>query len=261
MSALELLTVAAAAVVAGALALWVVSLRRRDASLVDRFWGPGFVLVAALGAVAGAGPLARKVLVFVLVAIWGLRLGWHIHRRNRGQGEDPRYVAMRAHHGEAFGRVSLFTVFLLQAAILLVVALPLVAAASATEPATLGALDLLATLVWLGGFLFEAVGDTQLARFKADPANRGRVMDRGLWRYTRHPNYFGDATLWWGLFLFAAATGAWWTAVGPALMTLLLVRVSGVVLLEKGLAASKPGYAAYVARTSAFLPRPPRAAR
>ncbi|MCM2269775.1 MAG: DUF1295 domain-containing protein, partial [Thermoanaerobaculia bacterium] len=115
-----------------------------------------------------------------------------------------------------------------------------------------------AVALWTAGFLFEAIGDAQLARFKRDPANRGRVMDRGLWRYTRHPNYFGDATLWWGLFFFAGATGAWWTAIGPALMSFLLVRVSGVALLERGLAASKPGYAAYVARTSSFFPWPPR---
>jgi steroid 5-alpha reductase family enzyme len=260
MSLGPLLALAAATIAVGAVALWAVSLAARDASLADRFWGPGFVVVAALGAAFGAGAPARRGLVLLLVAIWGLRLGWHIHRRNRGHGEDPRYAAMRARHGGRFGRVSLVTVFLLQAALLLVVALPLLAAATAAAPAALGALDVAAVAVWLVGFLFEAIGDAQLARFKADPANRGRVMDRGLWRYTRHPNYFGDALLGWGLFLFAAAGGAWWTAVGPALMTWLLLRVSGVALLEKGLAASKPAYAEYVARTSAFLPWPPRRA-
>jgi steroid 5-alpha reductase family enzyme len=258
MSFVELMGLAAAAIAAGAVALWVASLAARDASLADRFWGPGFVVVAALGAACGAGAPSRRLLVLALVAIWGLRLGWHIHRRNRGHGEDPRYAAMRARHGERFAWVSLFTVFLLQGALLLVVALPLVAAATAPTPPALGALDAAAVAVWLVGFLFEAVGDAQLARFKADPANRGLVMDRGLWRYTRHPNYFGDALLWWGLFLFAAAVGSWWTAAGPALMTWLLLRVSGVALLEMGLAASRPGYADYVARTSAFLPWPPR---
>jgi len=260
MSFAALLGLAAAAIAAGAVTLWGASLAARDASLIDRFWGPGFVVVAALGAAAGAGAPARRLLVLALVAIWGLRLGWHIHRRNRGHGEDPRYAAMRARHGERFGRTSLVTVFLLQAALLVVVALPLVAAAAAPEPAALGALDAAAVAVWLVGFLCEAVGDAQLARFRADPANRGRVLDRGLWRYTRHPNYFGDAVLWWGLFLFAAAVGAWWTAVGPAVMTFLLRRVSGVTLLERGLLASRPGYADYAARTSPFLPWPPKRA-
>jgi steroid 5-alpha reductase family enzyme len=260
MSFVALLGLAAAATVVGAVALWTVSLAARDASLADRFWGPGFVVVAVLGAAFGAGAPTRRLVMLALVAVWGLRLGWHIHRRNRGHGEDPRYAAMRTRHGERFGRVSLVTVFLLQAALLVVVALPLVAAAAAPEPAALGALDAAAIAVWLAGFLCEAVGDAQLARFKADPANRGRVLDRGLWRYTRHPNYFGDALLWWGLFLFAGAVGAWWTAVGPALMTLLLRRVSGVTLLEKALLASRPGYAEYVARTSPFLPWPPKRA-
>jgi steroid 5-alpha reductase family enzyme len=258
MSLLELWAAAAAALAAGAVVLWRVSLGRRDASLVDSAWGPAFVLVAALGAALGGGALGRRLVLLVLVTIWGVRLGLHIHARNRGRGEDPRYGAMRAAHGERFGRRSLVTVFLLQAALALAVAAPLVAAATAPGPAALGALDLAGAALWLAGFLFEAIGDAQLARFRADPANRGKVMDRGLWRTTRHPNYFGDAALWWGFGLFGLATGAWWSLGGPLLMTVLLVKVSGKALLERGLAASKPGYAAYVARTSGFVPWFPR---
>jgi steroid 5-alpha reductase family enzyme len=163
---------------------------------------------------------------------------------------------MRDARGPGFWWISWFSVFLLQALLAWVIAMPLFAAARARTAgsapwAALGA------LCWIAGFLFEAVGDAQLARFRADAANRGKVMDTGLWRYTRHPNYFGDALLWWGYFGFAAAVGAWWTAIGPALMTFLLMRVSGVALLEKTLRDTKPAYRDYVRRTSAFLPRPP----
>jgi len=257
-SLLELSASAAALVTAGAVVLWWRSLGLRDASIIDAWWGPGFGIVALVGLLCGGGASPRRVLIALLVAVWGIRLGVHIARRNRGRGEDPRYAAMRARHGERFGRISLATVFLLQAGILMIVSTPLLAAAVAPEPRTLGALDLLGAAVWLVGFLFEAIGDAQLERFRADPANRGRVLDRGLWRYSRHPNYFGDATLWWGIFLVAAATDAWWSAIGPLVMTVLLRRVSGVTLLEKGLRVSRPDYAEYVARTSPFLPLPPR---
>jgi len=259
---LALWALAAVAVTAGAVVLWLVSLRARDASIVDTWWGPAFALVSLLGALFGAGAYARRLLVLVLVTIWGVRLGLHIHRRNLGKGEDYRYRAMRERHGARFGRISLVTVFLLQALLALVISVPILAADSAPEPARLGALDFAGTALWLVGFLFEAIGDLQLARFKLDPANRGKVMARGLWRFTRHPNYFGDATLWWGLYLIAAsAPAARWSAFGPALMTFLLVRVSGVALLEKGLAATKPEYRDYVRRTSAFMPWFPRPQR
>jgi len=238
---------------------WLFSLRRRDVSGVDVQWGLAFVLLAGLGAAFGGGAPARRTLVLVVVALWGVRLAWHIHRRARGRAEDYRYAAMRARHGARFPWVSLFTVFLLQGALALWIGLPLLWAASAPRPASLGPLDALGTALFVVGFVFEAVGDAQLARFRADPDNRGKVMDRGLWRYTRHPNYFGDATLWWGFFAIAcAAPGGWRTLASPLLMTFLLVRVSGVALLEAGLAASKPGWAAYVARTSAFVPWFPR---
>ncbi len=240
-------------------ALWAVSVRLRDASVIDAVWGPGFALVAAWTMALGGGS-PRGGLVAALVAVWGVRLGVHIWTRNAGHGEDPRYRAMRAQHGARFWWVSLFTVFWLQAALLWVVSLPVQFVQLWPAQASWGWLDWVAALVWAVGFSFQTIGDAQLRAFKADPANRGKVLDRGLWRYTRHPNYFGDFLVWWGFYLFALAAGGsgWWTALGPLVMSVLLMRVSGVTLLEKGLHKSRPGYAEYVQRTSAFFPRPPK---
>jgi steroid 5-alpha reductase family enzyme len=237
--------------------LWVASLIARDASIVDRFWGIAFIVIASAASAASDGYEARARLVVLLVAIWGLRLSFYITVRNLGAGEDFRYRAMRREWGKQFPIASLFTVFLLQGLLAWIVSLPVQAAITADSPARITSLDVLGVLVWSAGFLFETIGDWQLARFKDDPRNRGRLLDRGLWRYTRHPNYFGDAVQWWGLWLIAAATGAWWTAVGPALMTFLLVRVSGVKLLEQRLRSSKRDYEEYCRRTSAFIPMPP----
>jgi steroid 5-alpha reductase family enzyme len=182
-------------------------------------------------------------------------LSLYLFVRNRGQGEDFRYREMRESWGRAFPWVSLFTVFLLQAGILWVVALPVGRAVRADAPAGWSAWDVAGTAVFAVGLVFETVGDWQLRRFKSDPDNRGKVLDRGLWRYTRHPNYFGDAVVWWGLSLPAlSAPGSWWVLIGPALMTFLLMRVSGVALLEKSLQDTKPGYREYVESTSAFFP-------
>ena len=242
--------------------VWVLSLRLRDASVADVCWGLGFVLLAWLYCLLSPTLTPRSWLVAVLITVWGARLAWHIFRRNHGKGEDPRYQAMRASHGQAFWWRSLFTVFWLQGALLWFVAIPFLVAIRATQPAALSPVDGLGIVLFAIGFGFEVVGDYQLARFRADRANRGTVLDSGLWRYTRHPNYFGDATMWWGLYAIAAATsGGWLTVLSPSLMTLLLMRVSGVTLLEEGLKASKPGYRSYVARTPAFFPWFPRAPR
>ena len=239
--------------------VWILSVRLRDASVADVCWGLGFVLLAWLYCLLSPALTPRSWLVAALITLWGARLSLHILRRNSGKGEDPRYQAMRASHGPAFWWRSLFTVFWLQGAILWFVALPLLVAVRATQPVALTAVDGLGVLLFAVGFGFEVVGDSQLARFKADPANRGKVLDSGLWRYTRHPNYFGDTTLWWGLYAMAASTpGGWLTVLSPSLMTLLLMRVSGVTLLEDTLKASKPGYRAYIARTPAFVPWLPR---
>ncbi len=239
--------------------VWGVSVRLRDASIADVCWGPGFALLAWLFLILAPQRTTRSWLVAALVTIWGARLAIHIFHRGRGAPEDRRYAAMRTAHGHAFWWRSLFIVFWLQGGLLWFVSLAVLAAVTAPVPGDLTAIDAAGVLVFAIGFGFEVAGDRQLQRFRANPANPGRVLDTGLWRYTRHPNYFGDATLWWGLFLIALATpGGWLTALSPALMTLLLVRVSGVALLEDGLKASKPGYRDYIARTPAFFPWRPR---
>ena len=196
---------------AGAIALfvtvWVASLLLRDASIVDVFWGVGFIVIGWVCFAVGHGAHDRRLLLALLVTVWGGRLALHIGVRNRGKGEDRRYVEMRERDGSRFWLTSLYRVFAVQAVVLWVISLPLQAGGSLGGGHGLGVLDAIGGGVWLVGFCFEAVGDRQLVRFKADPANRGRVMDHGLWRYTRHPNYFGDATVWWGLGLVALGRG------------------------------------------------------
>lgn len=258
MSTAQLLALEAGVVLALVSALWAVSVAVRDTSIVDVFWGSGFVVVAWVGFALGAGSGGRDLLLALLVSVWGLRLTAHLARRNLGKGEDYRYAEMRRRHGAGWPLRSLFVVFWLQGALMWTVSLP-VQVAPAVGTAGPGALVPAGIALWAVGFGFESVGDLQLTRFKADPANRGRVMDRGLWRYTRHPNYFGDFCVWWGVWLLALAAGAaWWTAAGPALMSVLLLRVSGVALLERSLVERREGYADYVSRTSAFFPWPPR---
>jgi steroid 5-alpha reductase family enzyme len=240
--------------------VWVVSLVRTDASLVDRVWGLAFVVAGWTYALFGDGAPTRTWLMVVLVTIWGLRLSIYISWRNWGDGEDKRYRAMREKRPDTFAVRSLVTVFLLQAGLAWFISLPLLAVATGSTPAGLIWLDYLAVVVWLVGFVFEAGGDWQLSRFLADPSNRGKVMDQGLWRYTRHPNYFGDTVVWWSYFLFALATGAWWAAIGSAAMTFFIVRVSGVALTDKNMAkdsgSKREGYDEYVRRTNTFIPGP-----
>jgi steroid 5-alpha reductase family enzyme len=252
------LAYAAAAVAVLMLVLWAVSLRLKDVTIVDPAWGPAFVLVALVAALAGDGNAGRRLLLLVLTAAWGLRLGIHLLRRKLGEPEeDRRYVKMRERKGDAFVLWSLYAVFGVQGLLVLIVSLPLQVSAGAHM--ALGAAAIPGVLVFLVGLGFETVGDAQLTRFKADPASKGQVMDRGLWRYTRHPNYFGDFCVWWGLWLVVLpAHGTWWTAVGPAVMSVLLIRVSGKGLLEKDIATRRPKYAEYIASTSAFFPWPPK---
>ena len=241
------------------LGVWLLSLVKKDASIVDTFWGLGFVLIAAVCCAIGEGYELRRILITALTAVWGLRLASHIFWRNRGAGEDFRYRAMRALHGKRFPVVSLYSVFAVQGLLMWVISLPLQVGEIAREPARITWLDWTGAIVWLIGFAFESVGDLQLARFKAESKNEGKVMDRGLWRYTRHPNYFGDALLWWGFFLIAMSTpSAVWTVISPLIMTGLLMKVSGVALLEKTLMKTKPAYRDYVRRTNAFFPWLPR---
>jgi steroid 5-alpha reductase family enzyme len=253
------LLASAAAALGLMFAMWLVSLWRHDASLVDILWGSAFVVVAGVAALVGEGAGARSALLFVLVAVWGVRLSGYLAWRNLGHGEDYRYRAMRKRYGDRFPLVSLVVVFGLQGVLVWVVSLPVQLAATAARPTGLGPLAGVGVVVWLVGWLFETVGDAQLARFKADPDNQGKVMDRGLWRYTRHPNYFGDLCVWWGIFAVAAETGPGRVGViGPIVMATLLLRVSGVTMLEKTIGTRRPGYDEYVRRTSAFFPLPPR---
>jgi steroid 5-alpha reductase family enzyme len=242
--------------------VWLASLWRRDASIVDVAWGPGFAGIALVAFAVSDGVFARRALVTALTLVWGLRLGGYLLWRAWGKPEDFRYQAMRRSWGTRFPPVSFFTVFALQGVLMWIVSLPIQIAQVAVEPTQLGVFDAIGAGLWLLGMFFESVGDAQLARFKADPASAGKVMDRGLWRYTRHPNYFGDCLVWWGLFAFALAVpGGIYSIVGPIVMTVLLRRVSGVTLLERSLVKRRPGYSEYVARTNAFVPGPPRAAR
>lgn len=257
MSLLQLIGVNLGVTAALLLILWLISLKIRDVSIIDIFWGFGFVVIAWLTFfLSGGETSSRKVLLVLLTTIWGTRLSIHLARRKIGTPEDHRYQAMRAKVGQRFWLISLFLVFGLQGVIMNIVALPVVA--GQLENAKIGVLAAIGFVLWMIGLAFEAVGDAQLARFKAKPENRGKVMDQGLWRYTRHPNYFGDFLIWWGLFFVAATGQNAWTAIGPAIMSFLLVRVSGVKLLEQSLKTSKEGYADYMSRTSAFFPWPPR---
>lgn len=244
-----------ALVLAMMLFAWMLSLILKDAGIADIFWGMGFVLVAWVTFFLADGYLFRKLLLTVLVSIWGLRLALYIGLRKRGKGEDPRYQKWRSGHGNSFWWVSLFTVFGLQGILLWVISLVVQAGQIASTPPGLRLLDGAGLLVWIVGFVFETAGDFQLARFKADPGNRGKVMDRGLWAYTRHPNYFGEALMWWGIFLITLSTpNSLWTVISPATITFLLLRVSGVTLLEKTITEKRPAYRAYKQNTSAFFP-------
>jgi steroid 5-alpha reductase family enzyme len=245
-----------AAALALAACAWAASLPLRDVSIVDIAWG-WLVMAAAFAAAAMLpehGP--RMVLVLALGALWALRLSGYIAWRHHGEPEDRRYRAIRERNAPNFPFKSLYLVFGLQAVLATVVALPLAGAAAGAAPWNV--LDAIGVALFAAGFVFEAVADAQLARFKAHPMHTGLVMDSGLWRYSRHPNYFGECCLWWGLWLVAAAAGAWWTILSPLLMTVLLLKVSGVTLLEQDLQERRPAYREYVRRTNAFVPGSPR---
>jgi steroid 5-alpha reductase family enzyme len=244
-----------AAILGAALLVWFVSLYKRDVSIVDIFWGLGFIGLTWLYHSFGPEAGLRQLLLLLLVTVWGLRLSLYLLWRNWGEGEDRRYRAMRDAHGERFWWVSLFTIFFLQAGLIWFIALPLFVVQTCSTPLAWRWTDTVGLLLWSVGFLFETVGDWQLARFKADPRNREQVMCTGLWAYTRHPNYFGDALVWWGYFFLALATPEGiWTVGSPVLMTFLLLRISGVALLEQTISERRPAYRDYIERTSAFFP-------
>ncbi len=242
-----------------ALVTWIASVARHDVSLVDRVWSLMIAGPALVYAAQAAWATPRAIALLVLVLAWGVRLAAYVTWRNWGHGEDRRYQQIRARNQPNFALKSLVIIFALQMLLAWIVSAPTLAALAGTRD--FGALDVAGIAVAAIGFLFEAIGDAQMAAFKRDPANKGQVMDRGLWRFTRHPNYFGEACFWWGIWLVALSAGgvaALWTAVSPLLMTVLLLKVSGVALLEKDIGERRPAYRDYIARTNAFIPGPPR---
>ena len=241
--------------------LWILSLRLRNSSIVDIFWGAGFVTMTWVYFILTPdGFLLRKLLVSTLVTIWGLRLSIHIFLRNHGKPEDFRYQKWREESGDKWWWQSYLRVFIIQGILLWIISAPLLAAQYGNKPDHLVITDYLGLMLWIVGFFFETTGDHQLSRFIANSTNKGKILASGVWRYTRHPNYFGDSSQWWGYFLIAVSSGGWWTIFSPILMTLLLLRVSGVALLEKTL-ETRPGYKEYIAQTSAFIPWFPRTKR
>lgn len=261
MNYLQVFGAAAAVTAVVMVATWLVSLAKRDVSIVDIVWGLGFVAVAWTSYVVGDGTESRRLLLAGMVTLWGGRLALHLFLRNRGKGEDPRYAAMRRRRGERFAVESLWRVFGLQGVLLWIVSLPVQVGSVADQPPSLGPVEIVGLALYTIGVYFETFADFQLTQFRADPGNEGKVLDTGLWRYTRHPNYFGDFCVWWGIWIVAAATGVGlYAVVGPIVMTVLLLRVSGVTMLERTIGDRRPGYADYVERTNTFFPGPPRGA-
>lgn len=236
--------------------LWLLSLVLGNAGIVDIFWGPGFVVAGLFYLLTGSGePTPRGILVVALTTLWASRLALHIGIRSIGAPEDFRYRKWREEAGPHFWWISLLKVFLLQALLLWIVSSPMLLAQLKGPGSALGAGDLVGVTLFVVGFAIESMADLQLARFKADPANRGRILRTGLWARSRHPNYFGEAVLWWGLGLLAAPTGGWLAIIGPVLITFLLMKVSGVAMLDAALVKRRPGYADYIRSTPAFFPR------
>jgi len=235
---------------------WLVSVIRRDVSIVDSLWSLLFLVATGVYVAVSDTDGPRAWLILAMVSIWALRLSLYITVRNHGQPEDRRYRAIRHNNEPHFWLKSLYIVFLLQGFLAWVIGLPALAAVSGQSSP--GPLDFLGLGLWLVGMFFEVVGDWQLARFRRSKHAEGSVLDTGLWRYTRHPNYFGEATLWWGIYLMAVSAGAWWTVFAPVLMTILLLRVSGVAPLEQDIADRRPAYRDYIRRTNAFFPGRPR---
>jgi steroid 5-alpha reductase family enzyme len=256
----------AAALLTVILALWTYSVKIRDVSFIDAFWAFGMVLLAWATWAQSSAPGARSHLLLGLTSLWGLRLTFHLWTRWRAHGEDPRYAkimgSVMEKKGWSWSKTSLLSVFLTQAPLLFITALPAQLGIWASEGgrSVLGPLAFFGTIIAIIGILFETIGDAQLNAFRANPANKGKVLNTGLWRYTRHPNYFGDACTWWGIWLIACEVGlaGWISVIGPIFLTFTLTRWSGKPLLERGMKKTRPEYANYVARTSGFLPLPPK---
>ena len=235
--------------------LWIWSIFLNNVSIVDIFWGIGFVVVNAFYLFMSDEINIRKILISSLVSIWGLRLAIYLAIRNIGKGEDFRYQEFRKNYGpKRYWWFSFFQTFLLQGVLIMIISLPLLGIHSSSNSGELNILDYLGITVWLIGFAFEAGGDFQLARFKRDAANKGKVLNTGFWKYTRHPNYFGDSAVWWAYAIFSIAAGSYWQIIGSVIMTLLIIKISGVALLEKTLNDTKPQYREYIEKTNSFFP-------
>jgi len=235
----------------------VLSLIKKRNDVADTAWGLGFVLLAWVSFYLGQAQGARGLLVGLLVSIWGIRLAWHIHRRNKGKAEDYRYAKWREEWGKWFYLRSYGQVYLLQGALLFLIVLPILFI-NTSAGQDLGVLDFVGLAVWILGFVFESVGDAQLARFIKDPTNKGKLMQSGLWRYTRHPNYFGEVTMWWGLWIIALSVpNGLYGIIGPLTITFLILKVSGIPMLEKKMEENTE-FVEYKKRTSIFFPLPPK---
>ena len=235
---------------------WLLSLKLRNVSIVDSLWSLMLFAAGVIYALAADPRAPRLEFVLWLVVIWAARLSIFITARSMGKDEDRRYQAIRERNQPNFAFKSLFIVFWLQALLAWIISLPLLGVFASNAP--LGIVDFFGIGLWIVGFVFEAGGDWQLARFKRNPANADAVMNQGFWRHTRHPNYFGEFCVWWGFWLMAVSAGGWWSLPGPVLLTFLLLRVSGVSLLEKDIGNRRPQYADYVLKTNAFFPGPTR---
>ncbi len=235
--------------------LWIVSVFIKNVSIVDAFWGFGFVVAGLFYFFKTDGLETRKIILLTLLIIWGLRLSIYLAWRNWGKGEDFRYQKFRKDYGEhRYWWISFFQTFLLQGVLMWLISAPLLGAQYAATNYQLGIFDLAAMIIWVTGFLFEAGGDFQLSRFKSNPSNKGKVLDRGFWKYTRHPNYFGDSAIWWAYGLFSVAAGSYLPLFSSLLMTILILKVSGVALLERSLKNNRPEYSSYIQKTSSFIP-------
>jgi len=235
--------------------LWIISIFIKNVSIVDIFWSIGFLLVGLFYLVNTEELTTRKIILIILLVIWSLRLSIYLGLRNWGKVEDYRYQQFRKQYGEhRYWWFSFFQVFLLQGFLIWIISAPLLAAFYFTSDNILNFIDYFAIIIWIIGFTFEAGGDYQLARFKKDPSNKSKVLQTGFWKYTRHPNYFGDATVWWSFGLFSIAANSYFPILSSLIMTLLILKISGVTLLERTLKNTKPKYKDYITRTSAFLP-------
>lgn len=246
---------------ASVLLLWLISIRIRDVSIIDMFFAVILMAITAACLLLSPATEQRKWLVATMVGVWGIRITFHLIRRNWGHGEDPRYTKLRSWvpEGKSFHLLALRQVFLLQGIVVWFVALPVQLALGQPSSTALGWLAWAGAALWTTGFLAEWIADEQLRRFKADPAKRGTVLQTGLWRYSRHPNYFGELCVWWGIFLVACEVPlGWLTIIGPIVYSYLVVNVTGQKTLDKKLAREKPGYREYMERTSGLIPLPPR---